>query len=221
MTSFTKKYEERKEQFRREVINHYNYELSKANSIGETLQVAEDAISSYQIDYKKENNAEVLVTKGALVASAVVGGIVAVATSLSAPSELLSSSLFAASLTLGVGAIAGIAGISNENTFTQSEKLAKALFEKEIINLQNNKRFANYVDILFEASTNTEYKEFFKNTMLFSDEFTKKVAEEVSVFKKVLSVNPYVFKGMDKIQQQLSEKVSDIKEQNKLKKASM
>ena len=221
MTGFTKKYEERKEQFRREVINHYNYELSKANSNGQTLQVAEDAISSYQIDYKKENNAEVLVTKGALVASAVVGGIVAVATSLSAPSELLSSSLFAASLTLGVGAIAGIAGISNENTFTQSEKLAKALFEKEIINLQNNQRFANYVDILFEASTNTEYKEFFKNTMLFSDEFTKKVAEDVSVFKKVLSVNPYAFKGIDKIQQQLSEKVSDIKEQIKFKKASM
>lgn len=218
MTGFTKKYEERKEQFRREVINHYNYELSKANSNGQTLQVAEDAISSYQIDYKKENNAEVLVTKGALVASAVVGGIVAVATSLSAPSELLSSSLFAASLTLGVGAIAGI---SNENNFTQSEKLAKALFEKEIINLQNNQRFANYVDILFEASTNTEYKEFFKNTMLFSDEFTKKVAEDVSVFKKVLSVNPYAFKGMDKIQQQLSEKVSDIKEQIKFKKASM
>lgn len=218
MTGFTKKYEERKEQFRREVINHYNYELSKANSNGQTLQVAEDAISSYQIDYKKENNAEVLVTKGALVASAVVGGIVAVATSLSAPSELLSSSLFAASLTLGVGAIAGI---SNENNFTQSEKLAKALFEKEIINLQNNPRFANYVDILFEASTNTEYKEFFKNTMLFSDEFTKKVAEDVSVFKKVLSVNPYAFKGIDKIQQQLSEKVSDIKEQTKLKKASM
>ena len=218
MTGFTKKYEERKEQFRREVINHYNYELSKANSNGQTLQVAEDAISSYQIDYKKENNAEVLVTKGALVASAVVGGIVAVATSLSAPSELLSSSLFAASLTLGVGAIAGI---SNENNFTQSEKLAKALFEKEIINLQNNPRFANYVDILFEASTNTEYKEFFKNTMLFSDEFNKKVAEDVSVFKKVLSVNPYAFKGMDKIQQQLSEKVSDIKEQIKFKKASM
>lgn len=218
MTGFTKKYEERKELFRREVINHYNYELSKANSNGQTLQVAEDAISSYQIDYKKENNAEVLVTKGALVASAVVGGIVAVATSLNAPSELLSSSLFAASLTLGVGAIAGI---SNENNFTQSEKLAKALFEKEIINLQNNQRFANYVDILFEASTNTEYKEFFKNTMLFSDEFTKKVAEDVSVFKKVLSVNPYAFKGMDKIQQQLSEKVSDIKEQIKFKKASM
>ena len=50
---------------------------------------------------------------------------------------------------------------------------------------------------------------------------SKKVAEENNFFSKNISVNPYLFKGIDKINKNVNEKIASIKEQVKGKKASI
>ena len=203
MTSFAQRYEERKEQLRKEVINHYNYELSKANNGGKSLQVSDDAASQYL----KEDNVEALVTKGTLVASAVVGGIAAVTAAIHAPSQLFSSALFSASATLGMGVLGGLAYHTRLTTKEKVENLSKALFEKEVVNLMDNPRFAKFTDILFEAAENKFDREFLKNTMLFSEEFTEKVAKEKQGFGYLITSNNFVSKSIDNFSNNVSNNV--------------
>ena len=213
MTSFAKRYEERKEQFRREVIDHYNEELNKANNDGKLLQVALDSASQYLT----EENTEALVAKGALIASAVVGGIVAVAATVNAPSQLLSSSLFAASATLGIGVVGGLTYHSRISESEKIEKLSEALFKKEISNLQDNPRFGKYMDILFEIAEGKGDKEFLKNTMLFSEEFTKKVIEEKKELGYLMSASQFISKGISDFNKKVIENMDKISEKGENK----
>lgn len=212
MTSFAKRYEERKEEFRREVIDHYNNQLANANKNGKLLQVAEDSASQYL----NEDNTEALVAKGALVASVVVGGIVAVATAVNAPSQLLSSTLFAASATLGVGVIGGLT-YGKKSESERIEKLSETLFKAEISSLQDNPKFAKYMDILFDIAEGKGDKEFLKNTMLFSEEFTKRVIKEKNDLGDLMSTSQFLSKGLSNFNKKVIENMDKISEKGEKK----
>lgn len=195
--SFSKKYEEKRAEFRAKVIDYYNNKKMEALGKDENLQVATDSA----FDYVKNNqeNTEVLITKGALVASAVVGGIVAVVASINAPSSLLSSALLSTSATLGLGVLGGAILYKGKTKEDKVESLAASLFEKEIDNLEKNSSFKNYRDILFEVVSNKGDMSFLRNTMLFSEEFTKNVAESSKTLGNLIRENPYKFKGVEMI----------------------